>query len=162
MPFYCQATSWLSIQNQSSYSTLESVCLKWGGTNCANKALSLQIKVRDFDLLFLTIKPFWKEEIHYSLTFGSFTNFRLQFRAQTRNCPRKTCPEWTGYKQSCKEVINGRDLTPSLAALITIWHFISRVFYLQGFNVFCCLKLFGEGQRQAFILKRKQSYISEG
>jgi hypothetical protein len=48
---------------------------------------------RNFDLLFLAIKPFRKEGTHYSPTCGSFTNFRLQFRTQTRNCPRKTCPK---------------------------------------------------------------------
>lgn len=51
---------------------------------------------------------------------------------------------------------------PSLEFLITIWHFISRVFYLEGFTVFCCLELFWEGTKRSFHLGKEMELHLEG
>lgn len=50
----------------------------------------------------------------------------------------------------------------SLASLITIWYFIRRVFYLEGFAVFCCLDLFWEGTKTSFHLgKEMEPHLEE-
>lgn len=155
MSFYSQVTSWVSIQSQSSFNTLGFVCF---GVKTKHLSISFHREDRNSESLFLTIKLSENKEptIPWPLGFFQTSDYSSKHRQET--IQGKHTPKWTGYKQSCNQVINGRDWT-LLTSLITIWHFIRRVFYLEGFTVFCCLELFWEGQRQAFILERKWNHI---